>query len=143
MNCPLDNKDMNKFAICNSTEPTTCFDASNAQILIGLCGLSLHLLYTSDRRASAPRAPCIKREAGPRRRHSPFSAPGRLSESLLEFEVAVAVAVSMAEKAVEMTTVGMIGGRVAGSIVGRATSVGRARKGDSGDEACWRNDIRS
>lgn len=101
---------MNKFAMCSSTDPKTCFEASNAQILSGRCGRSRHLLYTSDRRASAPRAACINRAKGPSRRHSPFSAPGREWESL-EFEIIVATAVadgSMIDMAGCTITVGRI-----------------------------------
>jgi len=134
--------DMNRFAICSSTEPTTCFEASKAQILSGRCGLSLHLLYTRDSRARAPKAACMKREAGPRRRHSPFSAPGRSSVLLLAIRVAVAVAVSTADNAEGTMPVELIWREVAGNSVGKATSLGRARKGDSVEEACWRNDIK-
>jgi len=83
----------------------------------------------------------MKKEAGPRRRHSPFTAPGRLSV-LLAVVVAVAVAVSTAEKAEGMIPVELIWGDVAGKIVEMATSLGRARRGDKVEEACWRSDIK-
>ena len=94
--------DMKRFAVCNNTDPRTCFDASKAQILTGRWGRSRHLLYTSDNRASAPKAPCTTREKGPSKRHSPFSAPG-LESGSLEFVNAVAAEVaedSMMDKAV-------------------------------------------
>ena len=76
---------INRFAICTNTLPTTCFETSKDQILIGLCGRSRHRLYTSARRAKQPKAPCTKMAKGPRRRHSP------LSGSFGEEEMAVAV----------------------------------------------------
>ena len=88
----------------------------------------------------------MKSEAGPRRRHSPFSEPGRSSEPLSESEVAVAVAVaaavSTAERAVGGSVVGVRSREAVDSIVENATSVGRARRGDSVEEACWKSDIR-
>lgn len=83
----------------------------------------------------------MKREAGPSRRHSPFSAPG-LSSVLLAIEVAVAVAVSTAEKAEGMIPVEVICRGLVGNTVDKATSLGRARKGDSVEEACCRNDMK-
>lgn len=83
----------------------------------------------------------MKRDAGPRRLHWPSSAPGRSSVLLLGVEVAVAVAVSMAEKAVGISVEGWSWRDVAGNIVERATSVGKARRGDSVEGACWRDDM--
>lgn len=62
---------MSKFAKCSNTEPNTCFEASKAHIFIGRCGLSLHLLYTSERRARPPKAACTRMAKGPRSSHSP------------------------------------------------------------------------
>ena len=88
----------------------------------------------------------MKSEAGPRRRHSPFSEPGRSPEPLLESDVAVAAAVaaavSTAERAVGGTAVGIGSREAVDSIVENATSVGRARRGDSVEEACWSSDIK-
>lgn len=83
----------------------------------------------------------MKREAGPSRRHSPFSAPG-LSLVLLAIEVAVAVAVSATEKTEATIPVEAIWRGAVGNAVDKATSLGRARKGDNVEEACCRNDIK-
>ena len=84
----------------------------------------------------------MKSEAGPRRRHSPFSEPGRSSESEVAVVAAVAAAVSTAERAVGGTAVGIRSREAVDRIVENATSVGRARRGDSVEEACWRSDIK-
>ena len=85
---------MKRLATCKRADPTTCFEASKAHILIGRCGLSLHLLYTRDSKASSPRAACMKRAKGPRSLHSPFSAPGpeSFSDPCVLFAAAVMVA---------------------------------------------------
>lgn len=85
----------------------------------------------------------MKRAKGPRRRHSPFSAPGRLLESLVEFDEGVAVVASITVRAVDVMTVGTISTEVGGSMSGKATLVGSVRRGDSvEEEPCWNNDIR-
>ncbi len=61
---------------------------------------------------------------------------------LLAVEVAVAVAVSTAEKAEGTIPVELIWRGVVGNTVDKATSLGRARKDDSVEEACCRNDIK-
>lgn len=66
---------MSKLARCSKADPNTCFDASNAQTLTGLCGLSRHLLKTSDRSANRPSAACTITANGPRSWHSPLFSP--------------------------------------------------------------------
>lgn len=83
--------DMKRFATCSRADPTTCFEASNAQILTGRWGLSRHLLKTRDNSASRPSAPCMKRANGPSSLHSPFSAPGRTFSWEVELEAALGV----------------------------------------------------
>ena len=96
VNCPDDSIDISRFAMCSNAEPTTCFDASKAQIFTGRWGLSRHLLKTSDNRAMSPNAPCMNRAKGPRSLHSPFSAPDLDSLPDVEFaedaEVMAAIA---------------------------------------------------
>lgn len=100
---------MSRFAIWSSIDPTTCFETSNPQILSGRCGLSLHLLYTSDNSARAPNAPCMKTANGPSNWHSPFStssgsdpAPKAMAEAVATITlVAVGIAVELVTRAVK------------------------------------------
>ncbi len=85
----------------------TCFEASKAQILTGRCGLSLHLLNTSDSSASSPRAPWMKRANGPSSLHSPPSAPGLDPSPSVELDAAVATA-NMAEAAEDDVIAGAV-----------------------------------
>lgn len=91
---------MKRFAMCSNTEPTTCFDASKAQILTGRCGLSRHRLYTNDNNANAPSAPCMKRANGPSSSHSPFFAPWCFEpfpDSIAAAEVAEMISINVEE----------------------------------------------
>lgn len=62
---------MNTLAMCTSTDPNTCFDASKNQIFTGRCGRSRQRLYTSDMRARPPRPSWTKIAKGPISRQSP------------------------------------------------------------------------
>lgn len=80
---------MIRLSTCNNAEPSTCFEASNAQTLTGRRGTSRQRLKTRDRMARTPRPACTKSAKGPRRRHSPGSGPA--SGALVEVGAAVGV----------------------------------------------------
>lgn len=67
---------MRRFAICTNTLPTTCFETSKNHIFIGLCGRSLHRLYTSANKAQHPNAACTRIANDPNSLHSPFGGGG-------------------------------------------------------------------
>lgn len=91
---------MTKFAICTRTDPTTCFETSNAHILRGRCGLSLYLLNTKASKAKPPNAACTIRANGPSSLHSPFGG-GSCGDP-------VAVAIALDSVSVAVGTVGAI-----------------------------------
>lgn len=102
---------MSRFARCSRADPKTCFDASKAQTLTGLCGLSRHLLNTNDSNASRPSAACTRTANGPSSLHSPVfsSSPGRGRG----VDVAVEVAAKDTAVASEVAkTIGDVYGRV-------------------------------
>lgn len=104
---------MKRLAMCNSTEPTTCFDASKAHILTGRCGLSRHRLYTNDNNANAPSAPWIKRANGPSSLHSPFFAPWYFEpfpDAIVAAEVAEMICINVEEEAAVLDRVSIIVG---------------------------------
>lgn len=70
---PLVNMDMKIFAICTSTEPNTCFEASKNQIFSGRCGLSFHRLNTNTNNARPPKAAWTMSANEPSNLHSPSS----------------------------------------------------------------------
>lgn len=93
VSCPEDNIDINRLATCSKPEPTTCFDASNAQIFRGRWGLSHNRLKTRTKSAKIPSAPWMKRAKGPSNLHSPFSAPDLDSPPDVRFNGEVGFAV--------------------------------------------------
>lgn len=101
-NSPDESKDMKRLAICRSIEPTTCFDASKAHTFRGRCGLSRHLLYTSDSNASNPSDACMTSAKGPNNRHSPFSAPGRESGLVVTIMLEVVATMAITEEEVDV-----------------------------------------
>ena len=80
-----------------------CFETSKSHILTGRCGLSRHLLYTSERAARQPSAAWIIRAKGPKSSHFPSPlAPGAEVDvgDAKEVEVVVAMAEEIYEVAV-------------------------------------------
>ena len=85
----------------------------------------------------------MKRAKGPSRRHSPFSAPGRSSEVLDEFEVAMVVVITITFETVGVNEVGIIWSDVGGNNVGKVVSKIEVVAGNTVDETCWMNDMKA
>ena len=138
---PDENIDMSRFATCNSTEPTTCLDASKAHIFTGLCGLSRHRLYTSDNSAKPPSAPWMKRANGPSSSHSPFFTPGCFGpfpDSIAAAVVAEIISSKVEEEAAALDRVSITVG--VGSM--EATAMTGPKSGAKGSEdAAWSTDV--
>lgn len=135
VSCPEDSIDISRLATCSNAEPTTCFEASKAQIFIGRWGLSRHRLKTSTSSAKTPSAPCMKRAKGPSNLHSPFSEPGLDSPPDVELmeEVGIMVEVegeslrvdaAMYDKVGDKTISTISGGSEWAAGVGKTTSSG-------------------
>lgn len=128
--------DIKRLATCSNAEPTTCFDASKAQIFRGRWGLSRHRLKTSTSSAKTPSAPWMKRAKGPSSLHSPFSAPGLDSPPDVKFmgEVGAMVEVDTDFLRVDAAMYDNVGEKTSStSSAGNEWAAGVGRTTSSGD----------